>query len=43
MANRTPDSRFFEIAYSGHLINIEQPKAFNEAVLHFLNDVTAIG
>ena len=41
MANRTPDSRFFEIVNSGHLINIEQPKPFNQAVLHFLNDVTA--
>ena len=43
MAGRTPGGRFLEIANSGHLINIEQPQAFNQAVLHFLNEVTAIG
>ena len=43
MADRTPESRFLEIAHSGHLINIEQPQAFNQAVLHFLNDVTYTG
>lgn len=35
MADRTPSGRFLEIANSGHLINIEQPQAFNQAVLHF--------
>ena len=36
MARRIPGSRLTMIEHSGHLANIEQPKAFNEAVLKFL-------
>jgi len=36
MARRIPGSRLTMIEHSGHLANIEQPKAFNEVVLKFL-------
>jgi len=39
MAQRTPGGKFLEIRSAGHLINIEQPEAFNHATLDFLYDV----
>ena len=36
MAEQIPDSRLVVIENSGHLTNIEQPEAFNRAVLAFL-------
>lgn len=39
MANRVRGSQFFEISDAGHLVNVEQPEAFNNVVLNFLYDV----
>ena len=39
MAKRAPGGKFLEIPNAGHLINIEQPKAFNQAILDFLYDI----
>jgi len=36
MAQRVSGARFIEIPDAGHLPNIEQPKAFNEALVDFL-------
>jgi 3-oxoadipate enol-lactonase len=38
MARRIPSSRLTIIEGAGHLSNIEQPEAFNRAVLDFLID-----
>ena len=36
MARRIPGARLAVIAGAGHVSNLEQPEAFNEAVLGFL-------
>jgi len=36
MAQRIPGAHLTIVEHAGHLTNIEQPKAFNEAVLKFL-------
>jgi 3-oxoadipate enol-lactonase len=36
MAARLPDARLAILERAGHLSNIEQPGAFNEALLGFL-------
>ncbi len=40
MANKIPGARKVVIAGAGHAANIDQPAAFNEAVLRFLDEVT---
>jgi pimeloyl-ACP methyl ester carboxylesterase len=39
MANKIPNARKVVIPDAGHAANIDQPEAFNRAVLEFLNDV----
>ncbi len=39
MAERIPGAKFFEIAGSGHISNIEAPKAFNAALGAFLESL----
>ncbi len=36
MAHQMPDARFRSLSHAGHLGNMEQPRAFNAAVLDFL-------
>jgi pimeloyl-ACP methyl ester carboxylesterase len=36
VADSVPGARFVEIANSGHLSNLENPEAFNAALLSFL-------
>jgi len=38
MAGRIPGSRYLCLAAAGHIANVEQPQAFNEAVLSFLRE-----
>jgi 3-oxoadipate enol-lactonase len=38
MAQRIPGARLSVIANAGHLSNLEQPQAFNAAVLGFLRE-----
>jgi 3-oxoadipate enol-lactonase len=35
-------SRFLEIKQAGHISNIEQPEAFNDAVCGFINEIDAL-
>lgn len=37
MAQHIPKSQFVKINRAGHLVNLEQPKIYNQAVLNFLN------
>jgi pimeloyl-ACP methyl ester carboxylesterase len=37
----TPGSRFVEVAGAGHSAYFEQPEAWNEAVLGFIDEVEA--
>lgn len=39
MAKKIPGARKVIIPQAGHAVNIDQPEAFNETVLHFLNDL----
>jgi 3-oxoadipate enol-lactonase len=39
MATYIPSSTYVEIEAAGHLVNLEQPKAFDGALEHFLNTV----
>ena len=39
MADRIPGSTFVRIPQAGHLSNMENPAAFNEALLSFLTSV----
>ena len=41
MANKIPNARKLVIADAGHAVNIDQPEAFNGAVLAFLDEVTS--
>jgi 3-oxoadipate enol-lactonase len=41
MADRIPGSRYQCLAAAGHIANVEQPQAFNEAVLSFLRQTQA--
>jgi 3-oxoadipate enol-lactonase len=41
MAAEAPGSRFAEIAEAGHLPNIEQPEAFNDALAQFLREASS--
>ena len=40
MANKIPNARKVVIEDAGHASNIDQPEAFNAAVLAFLDEVT---
>jgi pimeloyl-ACP methyl ester carboxylesterase len=40
MTNKIPGARKVVIADAGHAANIDQPEAFNEALLRFLDEVT---
>jgi 3-oxoadipate enol-lactonase len=39
MATYIPSSTYVEIEAAGHLVNLEQPKAFDGALEQFLNTV----
>lgn len=39
LADLIPDARLTIIPYAGHLVNIERPRHFNEAVVGFLREV----
>jgi 3-oxoadipate enol-lactonase len=41
MAERIPGSRYRCLPAAGHIANVEQPQAFNEAVLSFLRELSA--
>ena len=39
MAERIAGARYLEIAKAGHIANVEQPRAFNQALIDFLNSL----
>jgi len=39
MAQRMPNGRYICLPAAGHLANLEQPAAFNAAVLDFVSDI----
>jgi len=39
MAERIAGAKYLEIAMGGHIANVEQPRAFNQALIDFLNSV----
>lgn len=39
MAQRLPNARYQCLAQAGHIANLEQPEAFNQAVIDFLSEV----
>lgn len=41
MADAVPEARMVTVPEAGHLVAVEQPEAFNEAVRHFLADLAA--
>ena len=38
IARRLPDARYVELPHAGHVVMVDQPQAFNKAVLAFLDD-----
>ena len=43
MSKKIPDCKKVVIPEAGHAVNMDQPKAFNEAVLEFLQSVKGRG
>ena len=43
MAERIPNARYVEIERCGHLMNFEQPEAFNTALIGFLREIESGG
>ena len=43
MADLVPGARLVEIGPAGHLSNLEQPAAFNQALIGFLDSVEGPG
>jgi len=43
LAKGLPDCEFHIIPHAGHMVNMEQPAAFNECLLRFLRRVTTAG